>query len=285
MLFSVIVPTCDRDELLVRCLEQLLPGAQTVEEDDYEVIVTDDGRAMTSETTLHEKFPWARWTQGPRRGPAANRNHGAQQASAPWLVFCDDDCLPTPQLLEAYARAIRQHPTIRIFEGRTSADRPKRHPLEDAPINQSGGCLWSCNLAISTELFRQVGGFNEAFPYAAMEDMDFSRRLRAMSMAAVFVPEAEVIHPWRMVDLKAHARRHVASQLIYARLHPEDRGLFTFRRHCRNVARYYARDFTQELRQFGWQAVRCQPVRWWEIIYRGWQLLTKLDAASGTPRS
>ena len=271
MLFSVVIPTCHRNDHLAECLNRLDSGQQTLGRDDYSVIVTDDGSTSTAEAMIAGKFSWARWLQGPRRGPAANRNCGAAEATAPWIVFCDDDCLPTPGFLEAYARAVREHPETRVFEGRTSADRPRRHPLEVAPINAQGGHLWSCNFCISRDLFRKLGGFNEQFPYAAMEDMDFYKRVKQVEGPALFVPEAEIIHPWRMLDVKSQARKHVASQSIYAQLHPEDWRLFTFSQHLKNAARYYLREFPSEVREFGWLAIRAQPLRWWDLAYRGWR--------------
>lgn len=43
MLFSVVIPTCRRNDLLAKCLDRLAPGQQTLSPDQYEVIVTDDG--------------------------------------------------------------------------------------------------------------------------------------------------------------------------------------------------------------------------------------------------
>jgi GT2 family glycosyltransferase len=172
--------------------------------------------------------------------------------------------------MAAYSDAIQCYPNTRVFEGRTSPEGPKRHPFEGAPINLTGGNLWSCNMAVSSNLFREIGGFNEAFPYAAMEDMDFRERLNQFGVGYEFVPKAEIIHPWRMLDVKRHTRLHVASQLIYARLHPGQRHVVSLWRLCKLTARYYMREFPQELRAFGLLALRCQPIRWWEILYRGW---------------
>lgn len=280
MLFSVIIPTCCRHVSLADCLRRLRPAEQALDGGAYEIIVSDDGAADPAEALVRDGFPGVRWTPGPRRGPAANRNHGASLARGEWLVFIDDDCQPQPGLLAAYAAARRAHPDVVVFEGRTSAARARRHPLEDAPINTTGGHLWSCNLAVAGQVFRALGGFNEAFPFAAMEDMDFRRRLEQRGFQHCFVPDAEAVHPWRTVEVKNHVRRHVASQLIYARLHPEDRSLFTVRQHCRNVARYYLRDFASEVRSFGWLALRCQPLRWWEFLYRGRRLWRGSSAGS-----
>jgi len=221
VLFSVVIPTCHRDAELAACLDRLAPGAQTLAAENYEVIVTDDGSASTTETLLRERFPWARWTQGPRRGPAANRNHGAAEAHGEWLVFTDDDCMPSAEWLSAFAAAAHDDSAARVLEGRTHVDRPRAHPLETSPINEEGGYLWSCNFAIERALFEEMAGFNERFPFNAMEDRELHVRLRQRGIAPVFCPAAAVVHPWRLIaDLREHRRRHVESQLLLESLHP-----------------------------------------------------------------
>ena len=54
---------------------------------------------------VNEEFPMVRWNEGPRRGPAANRNFGARVADGEWLIFLDDDCNPRPGFLAAYLKA------------------------------------------------------------------------------------------------------------------------------------------------------------------------------------
>ena len=52
--FSVVIPTCHRNDLLARCLDRLAPGAQTLPAARYEVIVSDDGSVTTAEVLLRE---------------------------------------------------------------------------------------------------------------------------------------------------------------------------------------------------------------------------------------
>jgi len=280
---SVVIPTCHRNDLLSICLEHLEPGRQTLEPSNYEVIITDDGSDSTAERMVRDRFGWARWVPGPRRGPAANRNQGALAARGEWLVFCDDDCLPSKELLEAYRDAADEFPGSRVLEGKTTVDRPKTHPLEHAPINESGGYLWSCNFAVEKSLFRSLGGFDERFLHAAMEDVDLHFRIRKLGLQVPFVPAAAVIHPWRLTDVKTHVRRHTASQLIYVQLHPEERHLFTLGQNLRNLACYYRKDFIGEVANFGWLAIRCQPLRWWEFVYRALVLMTGNPGAASGP--
>src|SRR5450631_181394 len=150
---SVIIPTYKRRDVLSTCLKRLGPEVQNLSLDSYEVIVTDDALADDPANGLGHDFAWVHHTCGPQKGPAANRNSGAKSAKGEWLIFLDDDCLPEPSFLSAYLEAIRQNPDYRIFEGKTLRDRPQLRLDEEAPLNDTGGYLWSCNFLIQKKLF------------------------------------------------------------------------------------------------------------------------------------
>jgi GT2 family glycosyltransferase len=164
---------------------------------DYEVIVADDGTRSTAEAVIRKKFPWAKWIQGPRCGPAANRNYAASKAVGDWLVFADDDCVPCAGWLEAYASAAATFPKFSVLEGRTVPQGPQTRADQECPSNLRGGNLWSCNFAIKRQLFLDLEGFDEKFPLAGMEDIDLQVRLEKMGCPIRFVPDACVEHPWR----------------------------------------------------------------------------------------
>ena len=138
-LLSIIIPTYHRNDLLAHCLDRLAPGQQTLSADRYEVIVSDDGRQTTAEDMIQSHYPGVKWVEGPHRGAGANRNNGAQQARGEWLVFTDDDCLPSPGWLEAYVSAITSGHGI--YEGLTGCEAGISSPLMHAPSNQTGGFL------------------------------------------------------------------------------------------------------------------------------------------------
>jgi GT2 family glycosyltransferase len=193
-MISVVVPTCRRPDLLSRCLDRLAPGVQTLPADQYEVIVTDDGEP-TVKSFVADRYPWATWSAGPRRGPAANRNAGARQARGEWLAFTDDDCIPDSTWLAEFAKAI--HEGCQVYEGMTTCKDGIQSPLDHSPVNTTGGCLWSCNIFISRAAFGSVGGFDEGFPYPYMEDADLRERLVKAGHPFEFVPAAAVDHPPR----------------------------------------------------------------------------------------
>jgi GT2 family glycosyltransferase len=221
-LFSVIIPTYHRNDLLAKCLDCLAPNVQTLPVEQYEVIVSDDGSQTTAQEIIRDRYPWAKWVAGSRQGPAANRNNGARYAKGEWLVFTDDDCLPDPQWLEAYAKAVVTEPSCLVFEGRTYVDRPRRTLAEISPANESGGYLWSCNFAIQRQLFESISGFDERFLYATMEDVDLRRRLTKAGYKFSFIKTASVCHPWRYKGGWKKLKQHQESTLIYLSIHPEE---------------------------------------------------------------
>lgn len=193
--YSIIIPTCDRPEELALCLDLLAPGKQSLAFDYYEVIVTDDGRKYSARQMIEEKFPWAQWVAGPHSGPAANRNNGASGATGNWIVFTDDDCLPASGWLAALEEAMDD--SKYVLEGKTTCEGGLPGILYEAPINEHGGCWWSCNLAIHKEVFNKHAGFDDRFPFASSEDAEFRDRLVAYGVESKFVPTAVVNHPPR----------------------------------------------------------------------------------------
>ena len=223
--FSVVIPTHRRNRLLGLCLDRLAAGAQTLPADAYEVIVADDGpEADNAEAFMRERYPWARWVAGPRRGPAANRNRGAAEARGEWLAFTDDDCLPTPGWLAAFDARLAQAAEgggdgmPRVLEGLTSAGGARDFgPFLTGPYNHQGGCLWSCNFAIDRRLFEEMGGFDAGFPFPHLEDVDLRTRLEARREAYPFVPAAEVEHPPRPTLSTTQWARYQESAFYLAR--------------------------------------------------------------------
>jgi len=243
MLFTVVIPTYKRQEALSDCLNCLAryfkPEAQESLCFKVDVIVSDDGREDVLKSLLMSHYPWCHYVAGPQRGPAANRNHGAQQASGDWLVFTDDDCLPQSGWLEAYAASADE---CDVIEGRTSAFGQRTRVDEECPINETGGFLWSCNFAIKRDLFLQMGGFNEDFPAAAMEDVELNVRVNKAGLVRMFIDDAVVLHPWRLRKGYKFVQAYSSSVAKFVSLHPESAGRFSLPRQVVNVVRSVKRN-------------------------------------------
>mgnify|MGYP002622756813 CR=1 FL=1 len=98
----MVIPTCNRREILKRCLEAL--AKQTCR--DFEIIVVDD--CSTDKTVnMLEDFHWShpgvslRWLRNDvHAGANVSRNRGIQAAKAPIIAFLDSDCIAEPDWLE-----------------------------------------------------------------------------------------------------------------------------------------------------------------------------------------
>lgn len=196
---TVVIPTFQRNDLLAKCLDCLAPEVQTLPVDQYEVIVTDDGLKTTASEMIREHYPWAKWVAGSRKGPAANRNNGAKYAQGEWLAFTDDDCLPEPNWLSAFVEATTG--SALALEGAIHPLGDPNQDLAECPVNLTGGYFWSANIAVQRSLFEKIGGFDPNYPLAAHEDQDLELRISAFTQI-LFVPNASVFHPVRLVPLK-----------------------------------------------------------------------------------
>lgn len=208
-LLSVIVPTYHRNDLLAICLKLLSSVHQALGSENYEVIVTDDGKAYSAKEMIAEQFPWAKWVEGPHKGPAANRNNGAKHANGEWLIFTDDDCLPQKDLLSTYVKAIQTFPNALAFEGAIEPEiynEDVHNPRFECPVNTEGNNFWSANIAVKSDLFKAIGGFDENYPLAALEDQDIFYRLQEKTEIP-FLRQAVVLHPLRTVSYRKKVRR------------------------------------------------------------------------------
>jgi GT2 family glycosyltransferase len=261
-LFSVIIPTCHRPRALVRCLATLAPGAQAgmtlmhrnsanldhQSSAAYEVIVTDDGSLNVEERILLEEFPWAQWVNGPKRGPAANRNHGAEGAAGDWLVFLDDDCIPEATLLAAYQSATASG--CAVLEGMTLSEGTRNAADMESPVNTSGGHLWSCNFAIRRQVFAELGGFDENFVSPVMEDVEMLTRLSKAGYQTLFVSAASVLHPWRLRRGMKFEQSCARSMAYFLSKHPEERRWWSARSLLHRAAAALLLDLPRNLVRF-----------------------------------
>jgi GT2 family glycosyltransferase len=208
--------------LLSKCIDELSLRTKAGNSNLYEIIVTDDSKDGIAEHLVKSSYPGIKWVKGPAKGPAANRNNGAKYAKGEWLLFIDDDCIPDGKMLSEYSEAIKAYNETEVFEGFTGADREKRSFVEESPINETGGFLWSCNFMILKKLFDELNGFDVNFPFAAMEDVDLRYRIGQIGKQIKFIPTARVIHPWRLeVNMLFKTKMRIQSISYFLKKHPE----------------------------------------------------------------
>jgi GT2 family glycosyltransferase len=286
---SVVIPAFERVSALRSCLRCVEPSEQTLSADSYEVIVTDDSRTREVQKIIRREFPWVRWVQGPRRGPAANRNCGAKAAVGEWIAFTDDDCLPDRNWLLALCDAVDKEQAD-LLEGRTVCPDRTNAPMEETIENLQGGNFWTCNLAVRRRAFESLKGFDEDFEEAAQEDTEFAWRACARGLRSQFVEGALVRHPARQLTLAQLWRRALmvrwfslyllktrsgwADQklpLIYIRVCLE-RAANLLRQNRKVAANWRATGLSRACFLIGWSSlvfpVLLPYVLWWEYRFR-----------------
>lgn len=260
-LISVVIPTCQRNDLLSRSLELLAAGAQTLAPESYEVIVTDDGRESTAEQMIATNYPWVQWLEGPKRGPAANRNNGVRQATGDWLAFVDDDCLPDKGWLSSIL-ACAQAGNVDVVEGKTVTPDKVDNPFLRGIENLNGGLYWSCNLAVRRQTFERLGGFDEDFLEPGGEDMEFAWRFRSQNIAAQFCPDALVLHPVRALTWRTLIWRRAMSRWMALYYHKTGQATPLSQSSIKAVLCLAQRETTNQLRRT-WHRFSRGPASGW----------------------
>ena len=188
--FSVIIPTCNRPQTLAKCLRKL-ESQRPRGNFEFEILVSDDSSDMQTQDLLAQHHPEVILVQGPRKGPAANRNQAARKARGTWLIFIDDDTEPEPDFLESYHTMARTSAS-RVLEGRIVCPDKCNSPFFRMPENLQGDLFTSGNIAFEKEIFERLGGFDEDL--VVMEDLEIGHRIRTQNIPHNFCAGASVRH-------------------------------------------------------------------------------------------
>ena len=158
--------------------------------------------------------------------PGAGRNAAWRAASAPVILFVDDDCRPAEDWVHRAVDATNAHPGA-IVQGQTLPDPDEAATLTGAPWTRTMEVAppspWAetCNIAYPRRLLERLGGFDERMRVG--EDTELALRATRAGAPLVAAPQLLVYHAvescwlpamvrsqsrWR--DLAALVKRHPA---------------------------------------------------------------------------
>jgi len=185
-MISVVIPTYNREGLILRALDSVL--AQSFR--DFDVWIIDDGgndgtgelvRARAAENPGTD----IRYVHTPNRGVAAARNHGIRQSGGDWIALLDSDDEWVPEKLEKQMACLKSNQEafliysdeIWIRRG-VRVNPPKSYRKFGGEVFEK--CLPVCMIGPSTALFKrnlfeETRGFDEEYPVC--EDYDFWLRI------------------------------------------------------------------------------------------------------------
>lgn len=236
MYFSVVIPTYNRLDMLLRVLDAL---ERQVDAPPFEVIVINDGSKDETEAVVSQRKGITFRTQ-PNGGPGRARNHGVSLAQGRFIVFIGDDTVPEPRFLAEHARIHRESaddPMLACL-GYTGWPRNTRVTAFMDYINDYGlqfgyrlihdgqvvpfNFFYTSNISIDRQLLTDHP-FDTTFPSAAWEDIELAYRLERLGLRIRYNEKAVTRHHHPM-SIDSFARRQYTvgkSGAIFFQKHPE----------------------------------------------------------------
>jgi GT2 family glycosyltransferase len=236
MYFSVVIPTYNRLDMLLRVLEALDAQAGAP---PFETIVIDDGSSDRTASVIGARSGVTFRTQ-PNGGPGRARNHGVSLAKGTFVVFMGDDTVPERDFLAQHAATHRQagdDPLVACL-GYTGWPAGERVTAFMDYINDYGlqfgyklikdgdfvpfNFFYTSNISIDRRLLVEHP-FDTTFPSAAWEDIELAYRLDRKGLRIRYNAKAVTRHHHPM-SIDSFARRQYTvgrSGAIFYRKHPE----------------------------------------------------------------
>lgn len=140
-------------------------------------------------------------------GVSASRNIGIGTSTSKWILFLDDDIVPDPLLLLAYARAIEKNTEALGFVGVVDFPKPINAATLALEINGSlthfnmarykPSMIWAPTANIVLNRNKMHPGLFDTTLIKSGEDIDFLvRNSLLFNERYISVPDALVVHPW-----------------------------------------------------------------------------------------
>ena len=208
---SIVIPVFNQVEYTLRCLASLSrhPSAAA-----FEVLVVDDGSTDATRACL-PRIPGLVYVRNESNlGFVRSVNRGAGVARGRFLHLLNNDTQVRPGAVDALAAAL-DDPGVGIAGSKLIY--PSGHLQEAGAVLRADGTVElvglnddparpeynvrrevdhcsGASLMIRRELFRELGGFDDAYAPAYFEDCDLSLRVRSRGLKVVYVPQSEVVH-------------------------------------------------------------------------------------------
>ena len=179
---SVVIPVHNGEESLGACLGAL----RATRYPNTEIIVVDDGSTDRSAAIAEGLADRVIRLKG-RNGPAVARNRGAKEARGEIILFTDADVFAEPDTVEKVVAAFQEKPGLAatfglyrpttVYSNFFSVFKNLIHHYTHLTSSEEAWTFWSGCGAIRRDIFEQVGGFDERYVDASVEDIELGYRL------------------------------------------------------------------------------------------------------------
>ncbi|MFH1591802.1 MAG: glycosyltransferase family A protein [Candidatus Woesearchaeota archaeon] len=179
---SIIIALFNAEKEINLCLSSIFESNFK----DFEVIVIDDYSTDNS-VEIAKKYPVRFFSTEKNSGPAKARNIGAKEAKTDLLFFLDSDTKVEKNSLTLLHESVLNNPEVIGVIGlpNTTSLRKGMAPDYNALKNhytlfiaeEKNNYFTTQMGAIKKSIFEQVGGFDENFKSADIEDIEFGLRI------------------------------------------------------------------------------------------------------------
>ena len=210
---TVVIPVHNHAALTQQCLDTLLFGHDS--EPQFEIVVVDDASTDDTPELLASYGEQIRVVTLPsNQGFAGACNAGAESARGKFLVFLNNDTVPTPGWLTALIRYADAHPAAGVIGSKLLfpddtvqhagiaigsnglphhiyAGFPKDHPVVN--VSRRFQAVTAACCLIRRRVWSDVGGFDTSY-INGWEDVDLCLRLGAAGQEVHYCHESVVYH-------------------------------------------------------------------------------------------
>ena len=224
---SVIIPTCNNKQFVIRCLDSLAK----VDYRNFEIIVVDNASSDGTSGLILKEFPYVRIIRSDvNLGYARGNNLGIRNAKGTYLILLNDDTRVDPHFIFRLVEAMEAEPMAAL--GSCKIYMMNRNALQyaggfidgmgyplmrgcgeedkgqyDLPVDidwASGACM-----IIKRKYLDHIGLLDEAYN-SYYEDTDLSLRAHQNGYKVIYIPKAVIRH-YGSATTRRHRRYQVFS--------------------------------------------------------------------------
>lgn len=183
---SIIIPVYNEEEHLRKLISHIRTTSLGV---DYEILVSDGG--STDDTRGCISGANIKWLQSPKKGRAAQMNHGAEMAEGDIFFFLHADSVTPVGFLQKILWEVKDGTDAGCF--RLKFDTQNLFLKANAwftRFNVDAVRFGDQGLFVTRERFRRAGGYRE--DHIVLEDQEMVRRLKAEGARFRVIPDSIV---------------------------------------------------------------------------------------------
>ncbi|HDO25713.1 MAG TPA: glycosyltransferase family 2 protein, partial [Nitrospirae bacterium] len=182
-MISIVIPTYNAEKFMPALLDSIFSSTVS----DFEVIIVDD---CSTDNTVEavKKYPVKLIRLTENSGPGKARNMGVKTAHGDIIFFLDSDVTVTAGTIEEAADFFKSSPSVNCVIGVC-----EKEPLNSGFVPRYMALFEYVHLkgsrydevsvfaprcgAIKKNLFEKIGGYNETYKGADVEDFELARRI------------------------------------------------------------------------------------------------------------